>query len=408
MLREDEVTMAKQQPDPNDVDPDETLEHPGQWDTIEPPTTQPERSSLDDEHMPRRIGPYVLETRLGSGGFGEVWLAKREGEFATTRLAVKLPHTSRVDLVAVRQEAGLWARIGSHPNILPIFEATVYDGQVVIVSEYAADGSLTEWLKRHGGKAPTPDEAARICLGILAGLEHLHTLDIIHRDIKPANVLLQSGVPRLVDFGVSRMLHTDDPTGLPAGTPAFMAPEAFDGVRSTQTDIWSVGVLFYLLLAGVLPFPEREWMPLLKSILTRDPPVSPPDIPDIFAEILRKSLAKDPDRRYRSAWQMADGLKSALAERSAARGSVRLLAHIAAFVGTARHALFVNATNLSETVDREVTHVWIETDRQIHLSNKRRPLPKRLKPQETWETWIELLEIPADFVNETLPTLARA
>jgi serine/threonine protein kinase len=103
-----------------------------------------------------------------------------------------------VDLTAIRQEASLWARVGSHPNILPIFEASVYDGQVVIVSEYVADGSLAEWLKRHGGKAPTADEAARIALGVLAGLEHLHGLGVVHRDIKPANVLLQNGVPRRV------------------------------------------------------------------------------------------------------------------------------------------------------------------------------------------------------------------
>jgi serine/threonine protein kinase len=313
-----------------------------------------------------------------------------------------------VDIVAIRQEAGLWARIGSHPNILPIFEATVYDGQVVIVSEYAPDGSLAAWLKRHGGKAPTPDEAAQITIGVLAGLEHLHSLGIVHRDIKPANVLLQHGVPRLADFGISRVLHTENPTGLPAGTPAFMAPEAFDGVRSFQTDVWSVGVMFYLLLSGSLPFPEREWSVLLKSILTRHPAPLPADVAGKYGDVLRECLAKDPAQRFRSASQIVANLKTISGGVRGPSDSVRLLAHTAVFVGTVRFALFVNATNLSETIDREVTHVWIETNPKIYFENNRRPLPKRLKPQETWETWIEFWELPRDLLNEDLPTLVRA
>ena len=357
----------------------------------------------------RRVGPYVLNVLLGSGSFGEVWLATREGELAHTQLAVKLPHAARVDLAAIRHEAGLWAQIGSHPNIVPIFEASVYEGQVVIVSEYVAEGSLAEWLKRHGGKVPTPDEVARITLGVLAGLEHLHGLGIVHRDIKPANVLLQNGVPRLADFGLSRTLHAENlGSGRPAGTPAYMAPEAFDGVRSFQTDVWSVGVLFYLLLTGSLPFPGREWSALLKSILTRDLAPLPPDMAVVYGDILRDSLAKDPVRRYRSAAQMAARLRCVEGTAGVPSHSVRLLGHIASLVDSLRVALFINATNLSENVDREVTHVWIETSPKIHIENPRRPLPKRLRPQETWETWIELRQLPEDILNEKLPTLVRA
>jgi len=230
----------------------ETQDPPGQsWATLTPSSPREAKPPLTPPTAPRRVGPYVLESLLGSGGFGQVWLATREGELAHTRLAVKLPHPSRVDVAAIRQEAGLWAQIGSHPNILPIFEASVYDGQVVIASEYAPDGSLADSLKRRGGKALPQDEAVQITLGILAGLEHLHSLGVVHRDIKPANVLLQKGVPRLADFGLSRALNMENPSTLPAGTPAYMAPEAFDGVRSFQTDIWSVGIMLHLLLTGV-------------------------------------------------------------------------------------------------------------------------------------------------------------
>ena len=108
--------------------------------------------------MPRpndKIRPYTLIRRLGRGGFGEVWLAERRGAFATTEVAIKLALDEDPDLNAIAQESQLWARLAGHPNVLPIIEADIYDGQVVIVSEYAPDGSLDAWLKRQGGAAPS-------------------------------------------------------------------------------------------------------------------------------------------------------------------------------------------------------------------------------------------------------------
>jgi hypothetical protein len=80
-----------------------------------------------------RVGPYCLQELLGRGAFGEVWLAERDSAIATSRLAVKLPLPVAADLTAIRKEAELWVRAGNHPNVLPLFEANVYDGQVVIV-----------------------------------------------------------------------------------------------------------------------------------------------------------------------------------------------------------------------------------------------------------------------------------
>lgn len=355
----------------------------------------------------RRIGPYRLEKLLGTGAFGEVWLAVREGSLAHTQLAVKLARSSHINLEGMAQEARLWAQAGSHPNVVPIFEAHVYDGLALIAAEYCAEGTLADWLQRHGGKAPSVDVALELLQGLLVGLEHLHRLGIIHRDIKPANILLHKGVPRLADFGMSRCLNTGSQTSLIGGTPAYMAPEAFDGVRSTATDLWSMGVLAYLLLSGELPFPEREWSALFKSVLTRDPKPLPATVPESVQATVWASLEKNPSKRLASAVQMAEFLRQVRGQCTI--HDISLTVHVAGFQSTGVMALFINATNLSESLERELTHVWLETDPRIHITNAHRPLPKRLRPQESWETWVELWQLPeAALLNPlAIPVKAR-
>ncbi|MBV9958862.1 MAG: protein kinase, partial [Acidobacteria bacterium] len=151
-----------------------------------------------------KIGPYTLISKLGRGAFGVVWLAEKRTAIATTKVAIKIPNDEDVDVETVRQEAALWVHASGHPNVLPIIDADIHDGHVIIVSEYAPDGSLSKWLERHGGRAPTVEAAVELMLGILAGLEHLHKRGIIHRDLKPDNILLQNDTPRLADFGIAR------------------------------------------------------------------------------------------------------------------------------------------------------------------------------------------------------------
>lgn len=213
-----------------------------------------------------QIGPYTLIRKLGRGGFGEVWLAERRTKFVTTKVAVKLPLDEQIDHETIKQEATLWEHASGHPNILPIIDADEYDGQVVIVSEFAPDGSLDEWLKTHG-KMPV-ERAVETTIKILDGLEFLHSRNIIHRDLKPANILLQGNTPRLADFGISRALRTtaSSQSSNVSGTFAYMSPEGFDGKRSVQTDVWAVGVNLYQLLTGELPFPQKEPSALIAAI----------------------------------------------------------------------------------------------------------------------------------------------
>jgi serine/threonine protein kinase len=158
-----------------------------------------------------RIGPYQLIYKLGEGGFGEVWLAQDFSGSSPRDVAVKTPLDPEIDLDALLQEATLWARATGHLNVLEFPAARVFDGQVVLVSEYAPDGSLKDWLGRNGGRAPSVESAVEMTRGILAGLEHLHARGIIHRDIKPENVLLMGATPRLADFG-SRLASTSPET----------------------------------------------------------------------------------------------------------------------------------------------------------------------------------------------------
>jgi serine/threonine protein kinase len=264
-------------------------------------------------HTQQQIGPYTLIRLLGQGGFGEVWLAERRSALMTTQVAVKLPLDPNPDLNAIRHEAQTWLRASGHPNVLPVIEADIYDGQVVIVSEYAEAGSLAKWLQQNGGKAPTVEAAVSMTSGILAGLQHLHHLSapIVHRDLKPDNVLLQGDQPRLTDFGISRVLKTTAMTQNASGTPHFMPPEAFAGRYSPQSDVWAAGVILYQMLSGKLPFPQSDLPSLYGAILTGTPAPLPAHVPQELKASVAKALSKDPAQRFASAADMQAGLKPA-------------------------------------------------------------------------------------------------
>jgi serine/threonine protein kinase len=258
----------------------------------------------------QKVGEYTLIEKLGRGGFGEVWLAEKRSQFVTKKVAVKLPHEEQVNFDAIAQEATLWEQASGHPNVLPIIDADVYDGQVVIVSEYADGGSLADKLKREE-KLPV-QQAVEMTIGILNGLEFLHNRKIIHRDIKPQNILLQGNTPRLADFGISRAMNTTIVSSAIIGTDAYMSPESLDGKRNAQTDIWSVGVVLYQLLKGNLPFPQENISERMFAILTKEFEPLPADVPQRIRDIVGKALTKKPADRYQTCTEMIGDLRKAL------------------------------------------------------------------------------------------------
>ncbi|HJQ31049.1 MAG TPA: bifunctional serine/threonine-protein kinase/formylglycine-generating enzyme family protein [Pyrinomonadaceae bacterium] len=256
------------------------------------------------------IGPYTLIKYLGEGGFGVVWLAEWRTQILTTEVALKLPLKEGIDLEAIKREANIWAKASRrrHPNVLSIIEANIYGQYVVIASEYAPDGSLTDWLNRYVGKAPNIQSVIEIVDGILAGLVHLHSQKIIHRDLKPANILFQDETPRIADFGIARILISPEYKTKGMGSYAYMAPEAIDGIVTMQTDIWSVGVILYKLLTGRVPFLQKDTAALIHAISTRDPDPLPLSIPEQFHRVIRCALQRKPERRYKSAAEMREAL----------------------------------------------------------------------------------------------------
>ncbi len=260
----------------------------------------------------QQFGKYTLVKQLGKGAYGEVWLAMRHAKFVTTKVAVKLPNTDQIDFDAIRQEAILWEQASGHPNVLPIIEADEFDGQVVIVSEYASDGTLDELLGTVG-KLPVR-QALEMVLGIAQGLEFLHSRRIVHRDIKPANVLLQGETPRLTDFGMSRVVLGNAVSMQVSGTPYYMAPEAFSRKRDRQTDIWSLGVVLYEMLTGEMPFPGDEVDEICRAVRNDKPLPMPKSIPRKLRNIVLKTLEKSPAERYQSVTELREDLQEFLTQ----------------------------------------------------------------------------------------------
>jgi serine/threonine protein kinase len=269
---------------------------------------------------------YTLEGEIGRGGMGVVFNARDERlkrQVAVKVLPPELAFREEIRLRFVR-EAETAARL-SHPHIVPIHSVGESpDGLVYFVMAYVDGESLGAKLKRRG-KLP-PDEARRIMQETADALGAAHAFGIIHRDVKPDNILLEGSRGRVVvtDFGIAKALSsttggaTLTATGVAIGTPHYMSPEQAAGDREIdgRSDIYSLGVVAYQMLAGELPF-QAPTVPgiLMKHITERAPLITDrrPEVPEDLAACVMRCLEKDPDDR----WPTADALRRALEARSA-------------------------------------------------------------------------------------------
>jgi serine/threonine-protein kinase len=269
---------------------------------------------------------YTLEGEIGRGGMGVVFNARDERlkrQVAVKVLPPELAFREEIRLRFVR-EAETAARL-SHPHIVPIYSVGESpDGLVYFVMAYVDGESLGAKLKRRG-RLP-PDESRRIMQETADALGAAHAFGIIHRDVKPDNILLEGSRGRVVvtDFGIAKALSsttggaTLTATGVAIGTPHYMSPEQAAGDREIdgRSDIYSLGVVAYQMLAGELPF-QAPTVPgiLMKHITERAPLITDrrPEVPEDLAACVMRSLEKDPEDR----WPTADALRRALEARSA-------------------------------------------------------------------------------------------
>ena len=241
-----------------------------------------------------RLGPYTIETLIGSGGMGEVY--KAHDERLNRTVAIKRMIAD--DVSRFQSEARAIAAI-NHPHICQIYDV----GPDFLVLEYLQGEPL--------GGPVTRDEAVRLASQIADALHAAHERGILHRDLKPANVMVvrQGGTPhaKLLDFGVAR-LTSGDPgatrtvAGEVMGTPAYMSPEqAAAKTLDARSDVFSFGAVLYELLAGTRAFTGDSTAQILSAVLRDDP--GPLEAPAALQQIVRRCLAKDPDRRFQT---MAD------------------------------------------------------------------------------------------------------
>ena len=231
---------------------------------MEPAAAQSTQGSL---HADSRLGPYRIIRLLGEGGMGEVWLASRDDGLYEGQVAIKTLHPYFAG-GALRErflrEARVLGRL-AHPNIARLLDAGIHDGVVYLVLEYVEGRALDIACDE-----ARLDIRARLEIfqKLCAAVAHAHSSLVVHRDIKPGNVLLTAeGAPKLLDFGIASFFETDkigepsDITRLTGRvfTPQYAAPEQVLGEEiTTATDVYSLGVLLYVLLTGQYPYKAGE------------------------------------------------------------------------------------------------------------------------------------------------------
>ena len=259
-------------------------------------------------------GRYRVVSRLGSGGMADVYLA--QDELLGRQVAVKVLHHHFAEdhefVERFRREASSAAGL-SHPNIVAIFDRGEWNGTYYIAMEYVSGRSLKSIVREVG--AVDPAAAIDIVVQVLQAAGFAHRHGVIHRDLKPHNVLLdEEGRARVTDFGIARAGASDMTlTGSIMGTAQYLSPEQAQGYAvSATSDLYSVGVMLYELLTGVVPFEGDSAVAIAYkqvSVAPRPPSELNPYLPPSLDAVVIRALAKDPAARYQDADEMISALE---------------------------------------------------------------------------------------------------
>ena len=325
-----------------------------------PPASVADTAAAFAEHAaPTAFGVYRVVRSLGQGGMGEVWLAERgDGEFEQ-RVAVKrLTYPTPGLLQRFRQERQILARL-EHPNIARLIDGGLdASGVPYLAMEYVEGVPITEYARDRA-----LDVAARLGLfvRVCEAVQYAHQNLIVHRDLKPSNIfVLADGAPKLLDFGIAKVLTTTDAgdatqTVARLMTPDYAAPEQFTGdAITTATDVYALGIVLYELLAGARPYRSaKTGEAAVFAALRDDPPPPSAAVDRAMADaaarrralrgdldrIVMKAIAKEPLRRYPSAEALAADIGRHLDGRPVAARGDGAWYRIGKFVRRNRYAL---------------------------------------------------------------------
>ncbi len=272
----------------------------------------------------QKIGPYRLGRRLGGGGFGSVYEARRwrSGQ----RWAVKVLKEPLQDEDAqkrFKREAETQSSL-NHPHIVPVNDYGVDGNWAYLAMPLVEGGTLSDILQL-AGQLNQPlglDQILYYLRQISPALDYAHSKGIVHLDIKPKNFLVQpDGFVLLTDFGLAHFLvgeRLKTGSAEPYGSPAYMAPERFTGDPGKPSDIYALGIMLYELLVGQVPFPydyeRKNYAQIMQQHLNAEPPklaASRKGLPLALEGVIRRALAKDPAQRYESASKLEEAFWAA-------------------------------------------------------------------------------------------------
>ena len=256
------------------------------------------------------LGKYQILDRLGSGGFGTVYLAM--DTWVNRKVALKVPHQQQEEIVDLLKEPRIMAAL-KHPNIVELITVERKNGTFFMVLEFIEGEGLDRLIRKERTISAT--RALDIGLDVCSAIAFAHANQVLHRDLRPANILMtRDGVAKVTDFGTSRILELqkDGFARTRIGSPPYMAPEHFRGRAVFQSDLWSLGITMYEMLTGTVPFYDADPLKIAQAFQTQPiiaPHLKNANVPKSLSEAVMKALSVNLGDRYLSAQQMLDALK---------------------------------------------------------------------------------------------------
>ncbi|MCK5222217.1 MAG: serine/threonine protein kinase [Candidatus Aminicenantes bacterium] len=247
-----------------------------------------------------KIGKYKILKKLGSGGFGTVYLA--EDTFLKSQRALKIPHGLNSQKEKILKESIVQTKLLDHPNIVKLLTVDIIDDNIVMVMEYVNGTDLEKII----------DDSVKLSIKraiayfrqILSALGYAHENKILHRDIRPSNILIsKKNEVKITDFGTSTFLEESQHATTKIGSPPYMAPEQFEGKAVFASDIYSAGCLFYEMITGFPPIVLANPMEIYKRAKAGDFPSLIKKIPTLapgINDIIMKTLSPDISGRYKT------------------------------------------------------------------------------------------------------------